>query len=222
MDDPGVDPGELDRSLRFVRMVNARLGGSRAAVGQMARWTAGRAASEELRILDVGTGSADIPMAIAEWARARGRRVRIIGVDANPATVELARRHANGFPEIELLCADALRLAEQFPPRSFDYAHAGMFLHHLDDVEVLTMLRIMDRLAARGLVWNDLVRGPVEAIAVRVLVLGHGPMVRHDAVASVGAGFTRGEAIDLARRVGLPGVRYRRHLFGRFTLSSTK
>ena len=103
-----------------------------------------------------------------------------------------------------------------------DYAHAGMFLHHLDDVQVLTALRIMDRLTTRGLIWNDLVRGPVEAIGVRLLALGEPATVRHDAIASVAAAFTRREALDLARRVGLSNVRYRRHLFGRFTLVSSK
>jgi hypothetical protein len=203
-------------------MVNRRLGGTRAVLSQFARWSAGWSAQGEVRILDVGTGSADIPLAIVEWARARGLRVRVTGIDANPATLELARQHVADRPEIELYCADALGLVERFGPAAFDYAHAGMFLHHLDDVQVLTALRIMDRLTTRGLIWNDLVRGPVEAIGVRLLALGQPAMVRHDAVVSVAAGFTRREALDLARRVGLVNVRYRRHLFGRFTLVSSK
>ena len=121
-----------------------------------------------------------------------------------------------------LFCADALGLVERFGTAAFDYAHAGMFLHHLGDVQVLTALRIMDRLTTRGLIWNDLVRGGVEAIGVRLLALGGPAMVRHDAIASVAAAFTRREALDLARRVGLSNVRYRRHLFGRFTLVSSK
>jgi SAM-dependent methyltransferase len=222
MDDPRADPRDLARSLRFIRMVNRRLGGTRAVLSQLERWSPGRPAQSELRILDVGTGSADIPVAIVEWARARGQRVRVTGIDANPATLELARQHVADRPEIELFCADALGLVERFGTAAFDYAHAGMFLHHLGDVQVLTALRIMDRLTTRGLIWNDLVRGPVEAIGVRLLALGQPAAVRHDAIASVAAAFTRREALDLARRVGLSNVRYRRHLFGRFTLVSSK
>jgi hypothetical protein len=84
----------------------------------------------------------------------------------------------------------------------------------------MTALRIMHRLAGRGLIWNDLVRGTVELLLVRLLTLGRPAIVHHDGIASVAAGFTRHEALDLARRVGLPDIAYRRHLFGRFTLTT--
>jgi len=222
MDDPAVDRGGLDASLRFIRAVNRRLGGTRAALGHLKRWLAGRPPGEVVRIVDLGTGSADIPLAIVRWARDRGRRVRVTAIDAHRTTLELAREHVGGDPDIELVRADALRLMDRFRPGEFDYAHAGMFLHHLDDIEVMTVLRVMDRLTTRGLIWNDLLRGPVEAVGVRLLTLGAPAMARHDGIVSVAAGFKRHEALDLAGRVGLPNVRYRRHLFGRFTLVSTK
>ncbi len=222
MDDPDVDPGELERSLRFIRWVNRRLGGTAAVLGHLGRWSARWPAGEEIRILDLGTGSADIPLAIARWAVAAGHRVRITAIDGHPTTLALARRHVGERAEIELVHGDARRLADRYGAGEFDYAHAGMFLHHLDDIEVLTVLRLMDRLTRRGLVWNDLVRGPAEKLFVRLLSAGASEIVRHDAVVSVAAGFTKREAIDLARRVGLPRIAYRRHLFGRFTLTSTK
>jgi hypothetical protein len=111
-----------------------------------------------------------------------------------------------------------------FSADSFEYAHAGMFLHHLADLEVMTVLRIMDRLATRGLIWNDLIRGWIGRLGVRLITRGRGipDMVRHDAIVSVDAGFTRPEAIDLAQRAGWRRLRYRRHLLHRFTLVSEK
>ncbi|MFO0873836.1 MAG: hypothetical protein U0575_07675 [Phycisphaerales bacterium] len=103
-------------------------------------------------------------------------------------------------------------------PGSFDIAHAGMFLHHLPDIEIVTVLRIMQRLACVGLVWNDLVRDALSRVGVRAITLGTPRIVRHDAIVSVDKGFTRSEAQDLARRAGLTRVTYRRHVFGRFTL----
>ena len=226
MDDAGADPAQLDRSLRFIRAVNRRLGGVSAVMGPLRRWLAGRAGGETVRIIDIGTGSADIPLAITRWGAAAGRPVHVTAVDSNPVTLGLARRHVGEAGGIELVQGDALRLVGtgpgQFEPGSFDYAHAGMFLHHLDDIEVMTVLRIMERLTTHGMIWNDLVRGPVEKLAVRLLVLGRPAMVRHDAVVSVAVGFTRREALDLAARVGLPNVKFRRHLFGRFALTSVK
>ncbi len=228
MDDPAVDRDQLDRSLRFIRAINRRLGGTAAALGHLRRWSAGWPPGEVIRIIDLGTGSADIPLAIVRWARTGGLRVQVTAIDSHPTTLDLAREYvkgalgAGGHPDIELVRADALSLMDRFDPAAFDYAHAGMFLHHLDDIEVMTVLRVMDRLTTRGVIWNDLVRAPVEAVAVRLLTLGGSAIVRHDALVSVAAGFTRREVLDLAYRVGLQHIDYRRHLFGRFTLVSTK
>jgi len=227
MDDPAVDRDQLDRSLQFIRAINRRLGGTGAALGHLRRWSAGWPAGEVIRIIDLGTGSADIPLAIVRWARTGGLRVQITAIDAHPTTLDLARQHVKealgaSQTEIEFLRADALSLMDHFDPGAFDYAHAGMFLHHLDDIEVMTALRVMDRITTRGVIWNDLVRGPVEAVAVRLLTLAGPAMVKHDALVSVAAGFTRREVLDLASRVGLPHIGYQRHLFGRFTLVSTK
>jgi hypothetical protein len=222
MDDPDVDRAELDRSLRFIRMVNRRLGGASAVVGHLQRWSARWPAAETIRVIDIGTGSADIPLAITRWAQRAGRRVHVTGVDLHPMTLQLAREHVGERPDVELVEANALALMDRFEAGAFDYAHAGMFLHHLDDIEVMTMLRIMHRLASRGIIWNDLARGVLELLSVRLLTLGRPAIVRHDGLVSVAAGFTKHEALELAERVGLPDIAYRRHVFGRFTLTSTK
>jgi predicted O-methyltransferase YrrM len=228
MDDPNVDRDELARSLWFIRFVNARLGGASAATRQLSHWLRKRPIDGTVHILDVGTGSADIPIAIARWAMKRNIAIHITGIDLHETTLELARKHLAAQPDdlpIELVQADALKLADRFEPESFDFAHAGMFLHHLPDIEVMTVLRIMHRLSSHGLIWNDLVRGWPGRIGTRILLRilsGVPTMAKHDAVVSIEAGFTRHEAIDLARRTDLPSVRYRKHLLYRFTLTSTK
>ncbi len=42
MDDPGADRAALSESLRFIRFVNRRLGGTTAALRYLKRWNAGR------------------------------------------------------------------------------------------------------------------------------------------------------------------------------------
>ncbi len=222
MDDPNVDRAELEASLRFIRTVNRRLGGAAAVLKHLQRWSADWPSRQTIRILDIGTGSADIPLAISDWAAASQHPVHITAVDLHETTLAVAREHVAKRGDIELVQADARDLMDIFEPRTFDYAHAGMFLHHLSDIEVMTVLRIMDRLTTRGLIWNDLVRGPIEKLAVRVLTIRAPAMVKHDAVVSVAAGFTRREVLALSKRVGLEKPRYRRHLLGRFTLVSEK
>ncbi len=222
MDDPKVDRAELEESLRFIRTVNRRLGGAAAALKHLQRWSADWPSRQTIRILDIGTGSADIPLAISDWAATSQHPVHITAVDLHETTLAVARDQVGERGDIELVQADARTLTDLFEPRAFDYAHAGMFLHHLSDIEAMTVLRIMDRLTTRGLIWNDLVRGPIEKLAVRVLTIRAPAMVKHDAVVSVAAGFTRREVLDLAKRVGLETPTYHRHLFGRFTLVSEK
>lgn len=229
MDELDIPRAELAEALAFIRKVNQRLGGTKAALNHIKRWSRTWPDSETIRILDVGTGSADIPLAIAQWARREGRRVEITAVDRHPLTLELAREFvkkeggsggAGAADVITFVQADALHLHEKFDVPSFDYAHAGMFLHHLNDIEVMTVLRIMDRLTTHGLIWNDLVRGGIEKFVVRWMTRNIPAHVKHDARVSVDAGFTRREAMELARRVGLEQPRWHRHMYGRFTLTS--
>lgn len=224
MDAPGVPRERLASALGFIRGVNRRLGGVSALLGPLRAWSARWPAGRPVTLLDIGTGSADLPLAARRWAQSRGIDLRITGVDNHPTTLDLAREHVGGEPGIELIQADALSLMDVYSDRSFDYVHAGLFLHHMDtELNILTMLRIMDRLSARGLVWNDLVRSRVGLAAIRLLTLGQSRMVRHDASVSVKAGFTRREVLDLAGRVDLGYCRYAWNPFThRFTLAGEK
>jgi SAM-dependent methyltransferase len=197
MDAPDASREELALALGYLRWVNRRLGGESALLGHLRRWSRDwpRAGEGVVTLLDLATGSADLPIAARRWALASGFDLRITGVDLHPTTLELAREHVAGVggdiaAGITLVQADARRLTDAFKPGGFDYVHAGLFLHHLPELEVLTVLRIMDRLASRSLIWNDLVRTPLAGGAIRVLTLGQPPMVRHDAIVSVQAGFT--------------------------------
>ncbi|RMH25948.1 MAG: methyltransferase domain-containing protein [Planctomycetota bacterium] len=223
MDDPDATRADLDASLRFIRVVNRRLGGSRALIRHLAAWSRRWPRDRPVTLLDVGTGSADIPLAAVRWARRRGFDLRVTAVDLHATTLALAREHVRDEPAITLEQADARRLTDRYADDSFDYAHAGMFLHHLPEIEVLTVLRMMDRVARAGIVWNDLVRSPLARLGVRVLTLGRPEIVRHDARVSVDAGFTAAEARDLARRLGLGHCRVRAGLWTqRFTLAGER
>lgn len=227
MDDPAVDPAELKAALAFIRKVNLRLGGVKALTKHLERWSTRWPDGHEVTILDIATGSADIPVEVVRWARERGHRVRITAVDIHQTTLDSARQHVErelgADALIELVRADAKELVDQYGPLSFDYVHAGMFLHHLSEIEILTVLRIMERVAKRGIVWNDLVRSRVAMAGIWALTLGKSDMIKHDARVSVRAGFTKKEVKDYARRTSLGYCRYRSSFFTqRFTLAGEK
>ncbi len=230
MDRVDASPAELRSALAYLRGVNRWLGGSRALIGQLEAWSRNERASwpkdRPLTLLDIGTGSADIPVAAVRWARRRGFELRVTAVDMHPVTLDLAREYvaAQGMSgEITLVQADATRLMDLYKVGSFDFTHAALFIHHLPEIPALTVLRIMDRLASRGLVWSDLHRSWFQRAVVPIALLAGDRMVRHDGKVSVEAGFTRAEALEMARRVGVERAEYRRlPLWYRFTLAAHK
>jgi len=221
MDDPAISQREIDASFDFIRMVNRRLGGVATLRRELESLRTEWPRDRPLRLLDLGTGAADLPLDAIGWAEARGLPIECVGVDNHPAVLAVARRLAEDEPRLQLLELDAREAVEHFGVRSFDLVHAGMFLHHLPDLEVMTTLAAMGRLARRRLVWNDLHRTRFNAVAIRLLTIGRHPTVRFDAAASVGKGFVRDEALDLARRVGLENVRVRCAFAGRLVLTAS-
>lgn len=228
MDAPDADRSELDRALGFIRKINRTMGGNSALIRWLDRWTKDWPQDKPISLLDVATGSADVPLATRAWAAKRGLELRITGLDLHPTTLELAREFldrsdpklADGITLVE---GDALGLVDRFGVESFDFVHAGLFLHHLKEINTLNVLRQMDQVCRMGVVWNDLVRSRAGFLAIHLMTLGKPEMVRHDARVSVQAGFTKAEAMAIARRVGLHQPRYDWSLWHhRFTVTSHK
>lgn len=216
MDADGTDPAELRRSLDFIERVNRRLGYTRATIGHLdrlaRRWPAGR----PLRVLDVATGSADVPRAVCVWADRRGGDVRVVGVDRHPETLAAAReRTADG--RIELLQADALALP--FAEGSFDVAICSMFLHHLSDDDAVRAVRELRRASAGAVIVADLLRSRRALAWITLFTAFSNPMVKHDARASVRQAFTSEEAMRMASAAGLRRPAVYRHFGHRFVLT---
>lgn len=210
MDAPEAPRDELRRALGYLRFVNRRMGGVRALLRCFERWSHRWPKDRPVRLLDVGAGSGDIAQAARAWAARRGFDLRVTVVDAHAETARVARERLARDEGIEVVEADALTLMDRYEVRSFEYAHAALFLHHLNDVQALTMLRVMERLASAGVVWSDLVRSTPMEWMVRAGTIGQPEMVRHDAIVSVRAGFTRREALDMAARLDMSWMRWRR------------
>lgn len=220
MDAPDVDPAELDRALGDLRLVNRVFGGGHAAVAAaMAALGDTTRTQGIVTVLDLCTGSADIPLALLRRARRSGIDLRIVATDLHPGAVSAARTRTADEPAIRVEAADALDLS--YPPRAFDLVMCHTALHHFDDDEAGRLLAGMGRVAARSVVVTDLARGRLALAAVRLLAgtlwRGH-PVTRHDSVVSVRAAFTPEEALTLARAAGLVRPRLRRHPLFRFSL----
>ena len=165
---------------------------------------------ERISILDVGTGSADIPGQVLRWCDSRGIVCDTVALDVSERNLRLTRWRLGLDPAISLVRADARLLP--FRPRSFDIVIASQFLHHFEDSDVAALLASFARLARRAVVINDLARNLVPYYFIRTAgrLFTRSYLTRNDGPVSVLRGFTAHEFSDLARQAGL----------ARFTVSS--
>jgi SAM-dependent methyltransferase len=194
LDGPLHDEAALRGNLRDLARINRWLGGTSASQRALDRLLAHRTVSHTM--LDVGTGGADIPLALLERGSRSGRRLRVTGVDSRPEVLDAARANDPRLarrPDLELVVSDARVLP--WPDRSFDVVHASLVIHHLEPADALAFLREATRVARLGVVVNDLVRARHHWLGARVLLplMTRNRFTRHDGPLSVRRAYTRME-----------------------------
>jgi ubiquinone/menaquinone biosynthesis C-methylase UbiE len=214
LDGPLDDVSGLASNLRDFRRINRWLGGASLSEPAIDAIAAHR---PELTLLDVGTGGADIPVALLERARRRSRRWTVVAIDSRPevlATAVRVRPAVATTPGLELHVGDGRSLP--YPDRSFDVAHASLVLHHLAPVEADGLLREMARVARLGVVVNDLERGRLGWLGAWLMghLLTGSRFTRHDAPLSVARSYRAREMVELMRAADLRPVRVVRGAMG--------
>jgi ubiquinone/menaquinone biosynthesis C-methylase UbiE len=211
MDDPSVPFEDLAGCLTDISRVNALFGGRMVTMIHVKRLLAARPAHRLVTVLDVGTGAGDIPRALVRWARRRGRRVRVLALDREGATLRIAAERARGYPEITFLRGDALALPIR--PEAVDLTISAMTLHHLEPEAGVRYLVEMDRVARLGFVVNDLVRSRIAHWLVWLITrfVTRGTVARHDGPLSVRRSYTPREVTELCEEAGLKDVEVVHH-----------
>lgn len=204
LDNAVLDPVELAENLRDIRRVNRLLGGTSTVLRHLPRLLdMVPAHGQPASILDLATGSADIPISIARWAKSKHRAVTIVASDSSEPILSLARDQIAAYPEISLAQYDAL--AVPLPDKQFDIVLCSLALHHFRPDDAVQVLREMNRLARTGFILNDLRRGRLGFAAAWVAahLTTRNRLTRHDAPLSVRRAYTPAELDDLLRRAGI-------------------
>ncbi|MDO8587986.1 MAG: methyltransferase domain-containing protein [Armatimonadota bacterium] len=209
VEDESIGIDELARNMRQMRRLDEVTGGVSLLLRGVEEIWRGRPA---LSVLDVGTGAAGVPLAIAKWAESRGVEAEIVGVDNSQKALAVAARSAEGVPRIRLVAGDARFLP--FADNSFDVAVTTLTMHHLSPEDAVRLLRELRRVSRYGFVAVDLIRGQVLRILLWVLTrLSPGNrLTHHDGPVSALRAYSVEEAKQLAREAGLD-ARIERRLF---------
>jgi SAM-dependent methyltransferase len=209
MDEPGHPMDQLSGALAHVAAVNRWLGGERSLRARLDSFR-----SEELSLIDVGTGNGTTLRRVLEWGSRDGRRWRGVGCEISPEVLQVARVTPGGEPghTAKLVRGNALELP--FADKSFDVAISSLTLHHFGDDLAVQVLREMGRVARELVLVSDLERRSLSYGGARLLASTwwrRNPLTRNDGPLSVQRAFTARELAELGWRAGLADVAVERH-----------
>jgi SAM-dependent methyltransferase len=190
--------------LRSLEQVNRWLLGYRptlAWLARLARLPRGR--KGPVHIVDVGSGGGGLLRQIAGWARRRGVAVQLTGIDLNP----YAARAASESTAIELgiswVTGDAL---EYRPEQAIDIVVSSLTAHHLEDEQIVALLKWMETTAQAGWFINDLERSEPASRMFGWMAgaVGWHRFVRHDGPVSFRRAFREADWARLLAAAEVP------------------
>jgi 2-polyprenyl-3-methyl-5-hydroxy-6-metoxy-1,4-benzoquinol methylase len=187
--------------LRSLEKVNRWLLGYRPTLAWLERLSHG--SRDPVHIVDVGSGGGDLLRQIAGWARRRGLAVRLTGIDLNPYAACAAAESTPKELGIEWVTGDALMYR---PEKPVDIVVSSLMAHHLEDEEIITLLRWTEATAQVGWFINDLERSEWSCRMFGRLgrMVGWHRYVRHDGPVSFRRAFWEEDWVRLLAAAEVP------------------
>lgn len=204
MDDPGLDPDRHLAALRGLSRLNRISMVSGVFFSQLARLAA-MTPGRPLRVLDVASGSADLPIDWLRRAKKREMQLQVTALDRSDVAMRAAADSAKvAKVELGTVVRDCLK---DGLPSGFDVVTNSLFMHHLEDFEAVRLIQEMWRVSDRAVVICDLERSIVNVglVGLGSRIVTRSDVVHHDAIASVRGAYSRDEFSALLRQaMGFP------------------
>jgi len=201
MDDEALDPVEHFRALRGLQRINAWTGNA-ALVWRPVNDLAAKLGRNSLRVLDIATGAADIPIHLWQRAQAAGWDLKIDATDVSDKALQFAAENCQRAGAAVNL--KQLNVLEDTIDERYDLVMCSQFLHHLTDEQAEHVLAQMKSAAAHRVVVVDLVRSRLNwcQVWLATRTLTRSKVVHFDGPQSIRAAFTIGEIRAIADRAG--------------------
>lgn len=215
-----LEPAELARNLDDLAAAKRWLG-CYAEVWQLLQPALPPGAGRNLVVLDVATGGADLPHALAQRAARAGLAWQVLGLDRHPQVAAEARRRLVHEPRVGIVRGDGLALP--LASGAVDVALCSLSLHHFAWPQARRLLAEMQRVARHGVLVTDFVRSRraywAAWAATRIVGARH-RLTRRDGPLSIQRAYTPGEVWRLAMEAGLAQPVLLRRIPFRVTLLS--
>ncbi len=217
MDDPTLNAADHRQALGGLRRIN-RWTRNANLFWKPIKELAARSPGKPLRVLDIATGAADVPIAIVQRADREGVELDVSACDVSGRAIEFAAaaRDRAGVP-LRLATRDVLTAAID---DDYDVVMCSQFLHHLTDSQAEFVLQKMAEWARRRVVVVDLIRSRLNwlQVAFATRTLSRSQVVHFDGPQSIRAAFTLAEISTMAHQAGFARINIRRRWPCRFVL----
>lgn len=201
MDDPNLDSREHVKALCGLRRINNWTGNA-SLVWKHVSDVAREIGDRPLRVLDIATAAADIPIALLNLSASHGVKLEIEACDVSDRALVFAKEQCTlANARVRLFRHDILR---HDIPQRYDVVMCSQFLHHLADEDVGIVLCKMKAAATSRVVVVDLERSQWNwwQVWFATRVLSRSKVVHFDGPQSVRAAYTVAEITSLAQQVG--------------------
>lgn len=176
---------EVRDSLADLRQINRWFGGTSTTTALLRR-VGGASGKTQLSVLDIGAGLGE---------------ASIVATKAVGAHVTLLDRTASHLPRngVPTVAGDAMALP--FSDGAFDVVTSSLFMHHLEEEQIVECVNEALRVSRIGVVVNDLERSAVHlALVYAGLPFFRNRLTQHDGIASVKRAYTANEMRDILAR----------------------
>ena len=211
MDLPQPVSNELEVDLQNLRQLNRFFGGHALVFRFLRNWVQ---TGQSLRVLDLATGSGDVPRLVVDHARRLDANVEVIAVDQQTSTLEIARELSADYPEISYQHGNIL---EWENGDTYDIVLCTLALHHFSEDDAVRLLRHCRKLSRGCVLVSDLRRGFLATVGIYLLtaIIFRAPMTKADGRASAERAFSFRELRSLAERAGWKDFHQRKFRFAR-------
>ena len=187
-------------TLDKLEIINRLLGGNKVTIKGLKELLKNKSKNKIITIVDLGCGHGDILRDIAKFGRKNNYTFRLIGIDANIAAIAYAKELSCEYSELSFKVIDVF--SEDFKRQSYDIVLCTLFLHHFENNELISFLKMTIERATIGVVVNDLHRHKLAYYLFKLIgFFVKNKMIREDGLTSILRAFKKKDLENISKQI---------------------
>lgn len=205
MDSADCDTPMLLRTVSQFKYINHYLCGIRPLLKRTLISHMKSLGRNSFTVIDLGSGGADIPAWLYRSALKQSIRLVIYCIDNNRSIASFAAENCKDIDGIDIVVGDIFDVLTEYEA---DYVVANHFLHHLSDLDIVRLLKVINTKSKYGFLINDLVRSRVSLVLFYLICtfFFRKSFTLVDGIRSISKGFVAEELKNYSKLAGIDPV----------------